>query len=86
MDRGKGVRVNSDEPADRQWEEFKADAAAALPAIDQMYETVPAFVEAPLDPQAQRRLREFLDSDDLSRATAAAHRIVTGPTPLVEGA
>jgi hypothetical protein len=78
--------VTSGEPADRQWEEFKADAAAALPAIDQMHVTVPAFVESPFDIQAQRRLREFLESDDLSRATAAAQRIATRPIPLAEGA
>jgi hypothetical protein len=84
--RGKGVEVTSGGPADQQWEQFVSDAAAALPALDELHETVPAFVEAPFDIEAQRRLREFLESDGLSRATAAAHRIVTGPAPLAEGA
>lgn len=78
--------MTSGETADRQWEEFMADAAEALPALDELHATVPAFVEAPFDETAQQRLREFLNSPSLSRATAAAHRIVSRPTHLTEGA
>ncbi len=61
------------------WDSFVADAAAALPALDEIQTVVPDLVAHPFDATAQQRVRELLDSDRLSRATAAANRIAQRP-------
>lgn len=61
------------------WDSFVTDAAAALPALDEIQTVVPDLAAHPFDPNAQQRVRELLDSERLSRATAAADRIARRP-------
>lgn len=68
------------------WPEgFLSDAACALSAIEAIQEAAPALHEAPLSPAAQDRMRRVLDVRELTRANAAAVRIVRNKNVLERG-
>lgn len=77
----------TDDAADRQWSNFIGDAATVLSVSEELHEAVPALIEEPFNPATQARVTELLRSDRMTRANAAARRLVVSKTPAsIEGA
>ena len=55
--------------ANADWSGFIGDAAALLHVREELDNVLPFFIEQPLNPAAQRSLRELLASPVLDRAT-----------------
>ncbi|MFI5825497.1 hypothetical protein ACIA8I_41590 [Streptomyces rishiriensis] len=60
---------------DEQMRAFYGDADAMLTAQCRMDTALADLTQAPFDAQAQSAMAEYLSSEELQRATAAARRI-----------
>ncbi|MEO4039922.1 hypothetical protein [Micrococcus luteus] len=58
-----------------QLQELYGDAATMIRAETELDRVVADLVQAPFDAQVQKSLAEYLGSEQLQRATDAAHRI-----------
>lgn len=66
------------EMSDEQLQEFIKEANVMLDAQAELQGGMADLFEAPFDAKVQKRLADYLRSDQLQRATRAAHRLVEG--------